>query len=114
MAELARLRLGPEEVDRLTSELASILDHMEVLGQVDTSAVEGPGRPTGEEPGPSEGAPLRGGEEPPDALRDSPSAMAPGWSDGFFVVPRLPAMEDEMENAPPPEAEGGEAEEGSR
>lgn len=40
IALLARLRLLPEEVDQLTAELQSILQHMDKLQELDTSEVE--------------------------------------------------------------------------
>jgi aspartyl-tRNA(Asn)/glutamyl-tRNA(Gln) amidotransferase subunit C len=40
IALLARLRLLPEEVNQLTAELQSILQHMEKLQELDTSEVE--------------------------------------------------------------------------
>ena len=39
VARLARLGLDDEEMDRLTSELDHILDAMEALRQLDTSAI---------------------------------------------------------------------------
>ena len=40
VALLARLRLSPEEEERLTEELDKILEYMETLNRLDTSAVE--------------------------------------------------------------------------
>ncbi len=40
VATLARLRLTPEEADRLTEQLENILQYMETLDQLDTSRVE--------------------------------------------------------------------------
>ena len=40
IARLARLHLEPDEVDRLTGELTSILGHMDALGAIDTEGVE--------------------------------------------------------------------------
>ena len=40
VARLARLELTDEEEERLSSELASILDYVEQLGAVDTEGVE--------------------------------------------------------------------------
>ena len=39
VARLARLGLDDEEMDRLASELDHILDAMQALGQLDTSAI---------------------------------------------------------------------------
>jgi aspartyl-tRNA(Asn)/glutamyl-tRNA(Gln) amidotransferase subunit C len=40
VARLARLRLGDEEVERMASELSSVLDHIERIGQLDLDGVE--------------------------------------------------------------------------
>lgn len=40
IAKLAHLRLEPEEVERYQSQLIKILDSMEELSRLDTSAVE--------------------------------------------------------------------------
>jgi aspartyl-tRNA(Asn)/glutamyl-tRNA(Gln) amidotransferase subunit C len=39
VARLARLRLGPDEVERMSSELSSILDHIEKIEQLDLDHV---------------------------------------------------------------------------
>ena len=40
VARLARLRLSPAEIDRLTEDLSSILGHIETIQQVDLEGVE--------------------------------------------------------------------------
>lgn len=40
MARLARLDLGPEEIERTTAQLASMLDHFADIDALDLSAVE--------------------------------------------------------------------------
>ena len=40
VARLARLRLGEEEIEQMTGELSSILDHIEKIGQLDLDGVE--------------------------------------------------------------------------
>ena len=40
VAQLARLRFLPEELDQLTIELQSILQYMDKLGKLDTSEIE--------------------------------------------------------------------------
>lgn len=87
IAALARLRLEPEEAARLADELSGILAHMEALDEVDVSGVEGIG---GMADWP---APEREGEGAPDPLGLSPSELAPAWEEGFYVVPRLPALD---------------------
>jgi aspartyl-tRNA(Asn)/glutamyl-tRNA(Gln) amidotransferase subunit C len=40
VARLARLRLSDEEIDRMSSELSSVLDHIEKISELDLSNVE--------------------------------------------------------------------------
>jgi len=93
IAELARLRLDDATVDRITRELNGILDHMETLDQVDASGVVEPVRL------PDEPVAFRDPELLPDPLEEgAPGDRAPDWREGFFLVPRLPALEgDEVE-----------------
>ena len=89
MAELARLELDGDEADELLEDLNGILEHMESLAGADVE-------PAGDdEEAHREGpAPLRDGSEgAPDRLTRSPEELAPAWEEGFFVVPRLPAVE---------------------
>jgi aspartyl-tRNA(Asn)/glutamyl-tRNA(Gln) amidotransferase subunit C len=83
LARLARLRLTPEEVERGAEELASILDHLDVL------RVVGPA-PAGEPDGGP--APLRDDRVGPDPLGEPLSRIAPRWEGGYFEVPRPPAV----------------------
>jgi aspartyl-tRNA(Asn)/glutamyl-tRNA(Gln) amidotransferase subunit C len=83
LALLARVALGPDEVEALRGELGAILDHMAVLREVDTTGVEPMThavpmtlRLRADEPGPS--------LEAEDAL-----AAAPRAADGHFVVPAI-------------------------
>jgi len=87
IAALARLKLQPEEVAGFTGELNAILDHMTELREVD---VEGISQVVGVVEG---GAPTRSPRALPDPMQRSVEEMAPDWRQGFFVVPRLPAME---------------------
>ncbi len=99
MAALARLRLDPEEAERMARDMSSILEYMAVLGAValepepspDSSgrddSVHSGGAPTGRASQPS----ARGKAEP-DPLASPPSAFSPDWRDGYFVVPRLPVV----------------------
>lgn len=104
IAVLARLRPDPEAIERLTEELNRILDHIRVLERLDL--------PDADEPGSAaEGAiRFRDPDLPPDALLGgAPSTAAPHWEDGFFVVPRLPALDDDRpEEDPTREDSGGE------
>jgi len=93
VAELARLRLTPEEVERLTAQLNDILGHVAELAAADTAGVE-------PEPATTWPAPLRDDAAAPDLLALPPRELAPEWHDGFFTVPRLAAMELPPESAP--------------
>lgn len=88
IAELARLRLSDGELDRFTTQLGSILGHMDRLAELDSEGL----RPETAR-GPEAGTPLRAEDAPPDALALSPAQMAPDWRDGLFVVPKLAAQE---------------------
>ena len=83
IALLARLRVLPQEVNQLTAELQSILQHMEKLRELDTSAVE----------------PFTQAVETSNAFRedvvtnisnsDGMLANAPAKAKTFFKVPRI-------------------------
>jgi aspartyl-tRNA(Asn)/glutamyl-tRNA(Gln) amidotransferase subunit C len=40
VARLARLRLSDEEIERMTGELSTILEHIETMGGIDLEGVE--------------------------------------------------------------------------
>lgn len=80
VAELARLGMSDEEMERLTGELTKILDYIDQLEALDTSTVE----PTAQVGGLTDV--LR-----EDAVRDSlpvdaALANAPASDDGYFKV----------------------------
>jgi aspartyl/glutamyl-tRNA(Asn/Gln) amidotransferase C subunit len=81
LAALARLPLTMEEADALRADLESVLRHVEAL----PPAEAGPQAPLAG----LEAARLRPDLGPPDMLLLPPDAIAPAWSDGFYVVPRL-------------------------
>ena len=87
IAALAKLKLQPDEVVGFTGELNVILDHMTELMEVE---VEGISEMIGVVEG---GAPTRSSRALPDPLHRALQEVAPYWREGFFVVPRLPAME---------------------
>lgn len=91
IAELARLDVEVDEVDRYAEELASIVDHFEELAELD---LEGEGGPE------DRGLPTRLRPDAPgsDTLAREPREMAPAWRGGFFEVPRLDAMREEGES----------------
>ncbi len=86
VAALARLRLRPEEVERLTGQLNDILSHVAELALAETAEVE-------PEPATEWPAPLRPDGALPDRLHLPPAELAPAWEDGFFTVPRLAALD---------------------
>jgi len=92
IANLARLELDTDDLDRLAGEMASILSHFEELSEVELPPEEGPAD-RGLAPR------LRDDEVSSDPLAFGPFEMAPQWRDGFFVVPRLPALDTSRPDA---------------
>jgi len=88
IAELARLRPEPETVAQWTREMNAILAHMDALGEADVQGVqeEDAHLPPVERDPAAEPDPLRAG---------GISGIAPQWREGFFLVPRLPALEND-------------------
>lgn len=93
IARLARLRLDDDELERMTSDLNSILEHVDALSALEDDDVvddsrwaeRGSTRPT-EETG-------------ADPERLDPSGMAPAFQDGFFVVPAPPGVHAEEDGS---------------
>jgi aspartyl-tRNA(Asn)/glutamyl-tRNA(Gln) amidotransferase subunit C len=81
VARLSRLRLSEEEIDTLTGELSSVLDHVDKLAEVDIDGVD----PTSHVV-PLENV-LRDDEPRPSLDRDVALSQAPGPHDGAFRVP---------------------------
>jgi len=83
VARLARLALTPEEVDALTGELATILEHAASVSALDTDGVPPTAHPL----------PLvnvfRPDEPRPGLDRDEVLREAPASEDGRFRVPRV-------------------------
>ena len=87
IAALARLALEPEEVDGLAGDLAAILGHMEELNRVDlgdSTPMDGVSEHT---------APFREDQPGADRLSLRVEEIAPHSAEGFFVVPRLAALD---------------------
>ncbi len=103
IAELARLRLGPQEIEKFTGQLNDILAHMDALAELDAEAAEAEAQA-----GPEAGAPLRSESVAPDELHRAPSEIATNWREGFFVVPRLAAQDRLAEGGDTAELEGGD------
>ena len=101
VARLARLQLSEEEVDRLSDELERVLSRFRELEEAE---VDGTGHGTGEEPAgaspgvepETDGSGLRPDEPDADPLARGPGELAPEWKDGFFLVPRLRALGDDV------------------
>ena len=98
------MRIGPEEVRRVAAlaelavddaDLATLTAQMDrivaYVAQLDAAPDEGNLPPF--VAGPAEVA-WRDDTVRPDPLALPPAALAPAFRDGFFVVPRLSAMED--------------------
>jgi len=83
LAEMTRIGLDLNEADRLTSQMDSILDHMNLLRTVDTNSVQ-----TAEE---SQGLTniVRLDEVSVSLPVEAVLANAPETSDNFFVVPAV-------------------------
>jgi aspartyl-tRNA(Asn)/glutamyl-tRNA(Gln) amidotransferase subunit C len=83
VAQLARLRLAPEEEQQLAGQLTAILGYIEKLRQVDVSAVE----PT------AHAFPIvnvmRPDETRPSLPHDEALRNAPAKAGGLFVVPKI-------------------------
>jgi aspartyl-tRNA(Asn)/glutamyl-tRNA(Gln) amidotransferase subunit C len=94
VAQLARLRLSEEEVTRLTVDLDRMLDYVDALRELDTSAVEPMTHAVPFE------CPLRSDEVAPSLAVDDALANAPRREGSFFQVPRI---------VPGPEESGGGA-----
>ena len=83
VAQLARLNLGDDQMQRLTGQLNDILQSMEKLNQLDTSGV-----PSTNHALDLTGA-MRDDEVRPSLERDRALANAPESNDESFVVPRV-------------------------
>jgi aspartyl-tRNA(Asn)/glutamyl-tRNA(Gln) amidotransferase subunit C len=83
VAELARLRISEEEVEKFTVQLGSIIEFVEQLKGIDTADIE----PT------CFLAPLHDPTRPdverPSLPRDELLQNGPEVKDGFFVVPKV-------------------------
>ncbi len=87
IASLAHLRLEEREVQEMSEQLSSILDHIAELRQVDVEGVP-PVASVVEQT-----SPMRSDIPGPDPLHHPPQAFAPAWDPPFFVVPRLAALD---------------------
>jgi len=85
IAQLARLRLGPDEEQQLTVQLSAILDHVAELSKLDVTGVE----PMTHALAAGEAAPLRADEVQPSLPPDVALANAPAREGTCFKVPRI-------------------------
>ncbi len=90
VARLARLELHEDEVQRMTADLARVLDHIEMIGQLDLEGVEPTSHVVEVENALREDVPV------PCLPREVVLAAAPEVVDDGFAVPS-------------PQAGGGEA-----
>ena len=83
IAQLARLHIGAEEIDRYATDLSNILDLVEQMKRVDSSAVEPLANPL------DATQRLRDDEVTETDQRDKFQQIAPDVADGFYRVPRV-------------------------
>jgi aspartyl-tRNA(Asn)/glutamyl-tRNA(Gln) amidotransferase subunit C len=88
VARLAELAVSEAELPTLVEQLSRIVDFVAELNQVPSDESAPPFQA-----GPA-GTPLREDMVAPMPLARSPQQIAPAFVDGFFVVPRLGAMEE--------------------
>jgi aspartyl-tRNA(Asn)/glutamyl-tRNA(Gln) amidotransferase subunit C len=81
IARLARLRLDDEEVERMSTELSGILEHVEAIGELDLDGVEPTTHVVALE------NVLRADEPAPSLDRARALAGAPDSASGSFRVP---------------------------
>ena len=81
VARLARLRLSDEEVERMSSELSTILDHIEKINELDLDDVEPTSHVVEVE------NVLRADEPRESWPREQILELAPDAADGGFRVP---------------------------
>lgn len=88
VAHLAELGVPEDRVDQLVKDIGSIVEYVSRLNELQVDA-DGPAFL----PGPQQ-VRLRPDEVVRYPLVRSPAEMAPEFIDGFFIVPRLEAMDD--------------------
>ena len=83
VALLSRLELSENELDKFTGQLDAILEYIDVLNQVDTSAVEPMAHVL------EIRNVMRADEVQPSLPREAALQNAPDAEDGFFKVPKI-------------------------
>jgi aspartyl-tRNA(Asn)/glutamyl-tRNA(Gln) amidotransferase subunit C len=86
VAGLARLQLSRDEAERLTRDCRSILRYFQAARDADVAGT----RPLGAL---EHAAPLREDRVDSEPLDRALDEIAPVWRDGYFILPRLPAMD---------------------
>jgi len=86
VAELARLELSREETEVLTRDCQAILDYFEIVKKADTKDAQPAGALENR-------APLREDSVDCDPLERRLEEVAPAWREGYFALPRLPALD---------------------
>ncbi|MFN2612353.1 MAG: Asp-tRNA(Asn)/Glu-tRNA(Gln) amidotransferase subunit GatC [Solirubrobacterales bacterium] len=81
VARLARLHLEEKELERMTTELSQILDHIEMIGRLDLDGVEPTDHVVQLE------NVLRSDQPRPSYPREEMVELAPDPADGAFRVP---------------------------
>ena len=84
VAELARLQLSREELERLSTQLSHILTYMEELNATETGGVAGTASVVA-----GEANVLRDDEVQPSLSQDQALSNAPEVVDGMFQVPQI-------------------------
>jgi aspartyl-tRNA(Asn)/glutamyl-tRNA(Gln) amidotransferase subunit C len=83
IADLARLDLAPEEGAAMAAQLTRILDYIDQLNRLDTSAVEPTTNPI------ELGDVFRDDQVAPSLSTELALASAPATDGAFFIVPRV-------------------------
>jgi aspartyl-tRNA(Asn)/glutamyl-tRNA(Gln) amidotransferase subunit C len=91
VAELARLHLSPEEIDRMRDQLSSILDHIALINELDTASIS----PTAQVIELTNI--MRDDMVRPSLPREAVLANAPRQNDGFFEVDAVLTGGDEVD-----------------
>jgi len=86
VADLANLRLGPDEVARMTNELEAILSYMDKLNELDTTGVPAMAQVLYEA---GETATLREDVARQTLTNEDAVGNAPVAGAGFFKVPKV-------------------------
>jgi len=88
VAHLARLQLGPEEIDAYTGQIDKILEYMESLNSLDTDGVEPTSHPV------PVACVMREDAVKPSFTADESVGNAPARIDTFFKVPPIIEQEE--------------------